>query len=371
VRLIVCAGGTGGGVYPALTVLQTLGKKADSVLWVGSQGSMEAALVQRAGIPFTAIPAAGVHGVGLRAFPGNVVRLVKGTLAARRIIREYRPDVMLFTGGYVSVPIALAGRKIPILLFVPDIEPGMALKFLARFADCITVTSEESCAYFSKNANVIRTGYPIRPEFKNWDKANSISKLGLSSNLPVLLVFGGSQGARSINQALFPILAELLNRAQVIHISGPSNWQETEENLATIPEILKENYYPYPYLHEEMGAALAAADLVISRAGASVLGEFPHFHLPAILVPYPHAWKYQQVNADYLVQRNAAVVLKDAELKEKLLNRILDLLDAPDKLRTMSEAMSSMAAHTAADDIANQIQLHAKSYSKIVEGGLA
>lgn len=331
---------------------------------------MEADLVQRAGIPFTAIPAGGVHGVGVRAFPGNMVRLVRGTLAARGIIREFRPDVMFFTGGYVSIPIALAGRKLPIVLFVPDIEPGMALKFLARFAKCITITADESFAFFSKKANVIKTGYPIRPEFKNWSKKNGIIKLGLSPNMPLVLVFGGSQGARSINNALFPILPELLDRTQVIHISGASNWQETEANLATIPDNLKKNYHPFPYLHEEMGAALAAADVVISRAGASVLGEFPHFDLPAILVPYPHAWKYQQVNADYLVHKGAAIILKDSELNEKLLSKILDLLDAPDKLRTMSEAMSSMAYLKAADDIAIQIQIHAKSHIKIAVGGL-
>jgi UDP-N-acetylglucosamine--N-acetylmuramyl-(pentapeptide) pyrophosphoryl-undecaprenol N-acetylglucosamine transferase len=332
---------------------------------------MEADLVQRAGISFTAIPSAGVHGVGVRAFPGNVMRLVRGTLNARGIIREFQPDVMFFTGGYVSVPIAVAGRKYPIVLFVPDIEPGMALKFLARFANCITVTADESFAFFSKKANVIKTGYPVRPKFNNWNKENGMNKFGLSPNLPVLLVFGGSQGARSINNAMIPILPQLLDRAQVIHISGAKNWKEIEQNLAAIPETLRENYHPFPYLHEEMGAALAAADMVISRAGASVLGEFPHFNLPAILVPYPHAWKYQHVNADYLVRRGAAILMKDSDLNEKLLSIILDLLHAPDKLRTMGQAMSSMANQRAADDIADQIQLHARSHRKIAEGGPA
>ena len=133
-RLLICAGGTGGGVYPALSVLQALDKDPLDMLWVGSEGGMEEDLVKRAGIRYTAIPAAGVHGVGLKALPGNLVRLARGVLASRRILREFNPQVLFFTGGYVAVPMALAGTGVPSLLFVPDIEPGLALKTLARFA---------------------------------------------------------------------------------------------------------------------------------------------------------------------------------------------------------------------------------------------
>ena len=369
-RLIVCAGGTGGGVYPALTVLQTLEKNTHKLLWVGSQDSIESVLVQRADVHFTSIPAAGIHGVGIRALPGNIWSLAKGILAARGIIRKFRPDVMFFTGGYVAVPMALAGRRIPKVLYVPDIEPGMALKFLARFASCIAVTTNESLTHFPDKSRLIKTGYPIRPEFKNVNREDAIRSLGLDPNLPVLLVFGGSQGARSINHALFSILPKLLAHIQVIHISGEANWRETKRNLTTLSDSLKSNYYPFRYLHERMGSALAAADLVVSRAGASSLGEFPHFGLPAILVPYPYAWKYQQVNADYLSRHGAAEVLYDSELT-KLFSTITNLLDDSGKLRSMSESMSSLANHHAAEDIANQLQKHAFVYRKINEGGPA
>ena len=133
VRLLICAGGTGGGVYPALSVLQALKNDAQPVLWVGGEGGMEADLVTRSGVPFTAIPAAGVHGVGLRTLPGNLLRLARGTLAARRILAEFRPDVLLFTGGYVAAPMAFAGRHIPSLVYCPDIEPGLALEIPGAF----------------------------------------------------------------------------------------------------------------------------------------------------------------------------------------------------------------------------------------------
>ncbi len=175
-RLLICAGGTGGGVYPALAVLEALkglqveksrvSKTAQpanlEIIWVGSEGGMEAELVKRAGLPYRSIPAAGVHGVDLRSLPRNFLQLARGVLASRRILRGFRPDVLFFTGGYVAVPMAFAGQRFPMLLYVPDIEPGMALKTIARFADRITVTTPDSKRYFSKS--VIVTGYPLRPD---------------------------------------------------------------------------------------------------------------------------------------------------------------------------------------------------------------
>src|SRR5512133_1077398 len=195
VRLLICAGGTGGGVYPALAVHNALKATRSDVetLWVGGEGGMEARLVERASIPFKAIPAAGVHGVDLRELPGNLQALSRGVSASRNILKEFNPDVLFFTGGYVAVPMAIAGRKIPSLLYVPDIEPGMALKALAYFAKRIILTAEESKQYFSNKTNTLVTGYPIRPELLNWKKAVACKRLGIKSDLPVVLVMGGSK----------------------------------------------------------------------------------------------------------------------------------------------------------------------------------
>jgi UDP-N-acetylglucosamine--N-acetylmuramyl-(pentapeptide) pyrophosphoryl-undecaprenol N-acetylglucosamine transferase len=218
--LLICAGGTGGGVYPALAVLNALeAEHADvEALWVGGESGMETELVKRAGIPFRSIPVAGLHGVGLRALPGNLFQLGRGLLAARKVLREFRPDVLFFTGGYVAGPIAFAGRNTPTVLYVPDIEPGMALKALARFADRITVTAPDSKAYFSKP--VIVTGYPLRSNTKTWQREKARKELGLRSSKPVLLVTGGSRGARSINNAVLAHLPALLEIAEIVHISG-------------------------------------------------------------------------------------------------------------------------------------------------------
>jgi UDP-N-acetylglucosamine--N-acetylmuramyl-(pentapeptide) pyrophosphoryl-undecaprenol N-acetylglucosamine transferase len=313
---------------------------------------MEAELVKRAGIPYRTIPAAGVHGVDLRALPGNLLQLTRGFWASRRILRKFRPDVLFFTGGYVAVPMAFAGRRTPTLLFIPDIEPGLALRALARFADRITATAHDTQSYFMKS--VIATGYPLRPNLSNWARYQARTALGLSSNKPTLLIFGGSKGARSLNRATLASLPALLEIAEVVHISGQLDWDEIEEAEADLTSAQKKRYHTFPYLHE-MGKALAAADLVVSRAGASCLGEFPFFELPAVLVPYPHAWRYQKVNASYLADHGAAVILDDSHLKEELLSTVKVLLDNPGKRKSMQAAMHSLSKPDAAQAIANQL----------------
>lgn len=309
---------------------------------------MEAGLVERAGLPFRAIPAAGVHGVGWRQLPGNLLKLGRGLLAAQRLLREFRPDVLFFTGGYVAVPLALAGRHVPTLLYVPDIEPGLALKTLAQFADRIAVTVEESRQYFRHRAVTV-TGYPVRPELRRWSRSEARQRLNLAPDLPVLLVFGGSKGARALNRAVLAHLPALLEQIQVVHVSGMLDWPEVE---ARAKEIDHPHYHPFPYLHEEMGAALAAADLALSRAGASVLGEYPLFGLPSILVPYPYAWRYQYVNATYLEHLGAALLLPEERLQAELVPTVMALLRSPERLAVMRQAVSALARPQAAEDIA-------------------
>jgi len=351
---LICAGGTGGGVYPALAALQTLDGSHD-LLWVGGEGGIEASLVQRAGICFEAIPAAGVHGVGLKALPGNLWRVLRGIFAAHRILRSFKPDVLMFTGGYVAFPMAIAGMRIPSLLYVPDIEPGLALKTIARFADRITVTGEASKQFFDKKADVVVTGYPTRADLSNWTREAARAHFALDDNLPTLLVFGGSKGARSINMALLNGLPYILKRAQVIHISGELDWPTVDEARKQLTPGQATRYRAFPYLHDEMGAAFVVADLVVSRAGASALGEFPLFGLAAILVPYPYAWRYQKVNADYLADQGAALVMEDARLKDDLVTTVSALLDDPDRLLQMRARMKSLAQPDAAKSIAAQL----------------
>jgi len=321
------------------------------VLWVGGEGGMEARLVERAKVPFKTIPAAGVHGVGLKTLPGNVIRLVRGFFAARRILYEFKPEVLFFTGGYVAVPMALAGMRVPTALYVPDIEPALALKTLARFADKIAVTAQDSFRYFSRRERLVLTGYPTRADLTRWTRSDARRTLSLTGDAPVLLVFGGSKGARSINNAVLANLSALLEQAQVIHITGELDWPTVKTRAKELSEAQATRYHAFPYLHEEMGAALAAADLALSRAGASTLGEYPLFGLPAVLVPYPYAWRYQKVNADTLVRHGAALMVTDSNLKAELLPTIRELLQNPTRLSAMRAAAKSLSHPQAATEI--------------------
>lgn len=361
-------------MYPALSVLKQLmsqkpklthevpatdspaSAKELQVLWVGGSGGMEADLVKREGIRFESIPAAGVHGVGARALPGNLWQLSRGFFAARRILRKFRPEVLFFTGGFVAVPMALAARlshRTRSLLFVPDIEPGLALNIIAHFSDTITLTVKESTAFFPQHHSKVVTGYPVRPGMDQWTAEQARSFFALEEQLPVLMVFGGSRGARSINQALSSALPELLQEMEVIHITGKLDWQLMEEARASLTSAQLNRYRPYPYLYDEVGAAMQLADLALTRAGASTLGELPLFGLPAILVPYPYAWRYQRVNASYLVKRGAAEVIEDAQLAEQIVPVVRGLMSDRTKREQMSQAMRSLAKPDASAQIAS------------------
>ena len=348
-------------MYPALAVLQAkTNNKENEVLWVGSDDGIEADLVKRAGIEFRGISAAGLHGVNVLSLPGRVIKLIKGYFSAKKILRDFKPDVMFFTGGYVGFPVAKAGKNIPSVLFVPDIEPGVALNMLSRDADRIAVVCEDSKAYFSDQEKIRVTGYPTRTDIRSWSKAEALSKFGLSDDAPVLFVFGGSKGARSINYALRGNITEMLKHCQIIHITGKTDQEEMESFYQSLPDDAKKKYKMFPYLHEEMGAAFSAADLIISRAGASTLGEFPLFGVPAILVPYPYAWRYQKGNAVYLVNKNAALMIRDEDLAEKMVPVTADLFEHPEKLAAMRRSMTGLAVPDAAEKIMDLLTEAAK-----------
>lgn len=329
---------------------------------------MEADLVARKGLPYAEVPAAGVHGVGLRNLPRNLYQVCRGVIASHRILKSFKPDVLFFTGGFVAVPMAFSARitriekrRVPSLVYVPDVEPGLALKTIAKFSNRIALTFEQSKQYFAAEKKLTVCGYPVRSELKSWaqdglKKSEAYQTFNLSAELPTLLVLGGSKGARSINRAVLASLAGLLDICQVIHITGQLDWEEVlqaKSKLAenTSPEIIN-RYKLFPYLHEELGQAMAIADIVVSRAGASVLGEYPLFGIPAILVPYPYAWRYQYINASYLQAKQAALLIRDSELNYQLLPTIQRLLDNPQRLNEMKAAMRGIAKPDAASAIA-------------------
>jgi undecaprenyldiphospho-muramoylpentapeptide beta-N-acetylglucosaminyltransferase len=360
VRILISGGGTGGHIYPALAVVAELRKKKSEYhdyLWIGIKDEIEEILVPREDIQLMTIEGGGLVGISWPKRLENLARLGWSTRSVSNTMKSFEPDVLFMTGGYVNLPVATVAktRGIPSLIYVPDIEPALSIKTLSRLATTIACTAEESTGFFPKGKSTV-TGYPVRSDIRaatGTSHSEALDSFDLEPERQTIFVFGGSRGARSINRALMSILPAFLVEHQVIHITGSLDWPEIEEISNQMAPDQRKHYRPFAYLHERMGSAFRAADLVVARAGASILGECPAFALPAILVPYPYAWRYQKVNADYLVRNGAAVCINDDELPERLLATIEDLLSNRDKLQAMSAASESLNTPESAAKLAD------------------
>jgi UDP-N-acetylglucosamine--N-acetylmuramyl-(pentapeptide) pyrophosphoryl-undecaprenol N-acetylglucosamine transferase len=361
-RLISTGGGTGGHVYPAISILAALRGRMEErgageleVLYVGSSGGLEEGIVRRAGLAFRAVAAGAVLGRSPLAVAGNLGRTLLGAAQAFGIIAGYRPRVVLATGGYVCVPVVFAAwlLRVPSLIYLPDMTPGLAVRTLARIASRIAVSFEEAGRYLPAGKTVA-TGYPVRPELFAVERVAARRALGLDADLPVVLVLGGSRGARAINDAVQASLPDLLPVAQVVHVAGEGEEPRLREMTNAIPADLAGRYRLYAYLHEDLAQALGAADVVVSRAGASVMGEYPAVGVPSILIPYPHAGAHQRLNAAQLATKGAAIVIDEGQLPSGILARTVgELLADKGRLESMRAAALRLARPQAGAAIAD------------------
>ncbi len=364
-RLLITGGGTAGHVYPALSVVEALKKVPPTtnaagdlaITWVGSVAGLEGDIVRRSEIPFRGVGLrGGLRGVGALAAVRGVLGLFVGFFQAIAVIRSVKAQVILATGGYVSVPAVLAGwlLRVPSLIYLPDMEPGWAVRFLAPFARRIAVTTEESRRFFARK-KVIVSGYPVRAALFGQDMKTAREAFGLDPVMRTVLVFGGSRGARSINAALTGALNHLLLTFQIIHVTGQQEAGAMRSLREELPSELKRRYRPYGFLHEDMTKAFAAADLVVCRAGASVLGEIPAAGVAAVLIPYAGGHRDQEHNAAYLEEHGAAVRIDDGALSPAVLEDTIMSVADPEKLAAMRQASAALAHPEAASVIAREL----------------
>ncbi len=358
-HIMISAGGTGGGVYPALAVAGALRRLYPTLTmtFVGARGDMARDLVDRSDVTFDAydeVLAGPLHGVPRVQQAFSALKIAIGIVQSLLLVLRRRPQVLFLTGGWVGFPVAAACWLIrrPIVIYVPDIEPGLALRLLGRyFAHSIAATVADTEQFFP-GKTVVETGYPLRPEILSATREGGIAALGLDPARKTLLVFGGSRGSRSINTALGQIGPALLEDGlQIVHISGRLDWEQVQAQHAALTDAQRQHYQIHAFL-PDIGGAFAAADLVVARGGASTLAEFPALGLPAILVPYPWAWRYQKVNADWLASRGAAVRVDDERLGEDLLPTIRALLNEPGRLDAMRAAMRAVSVSDGAEHVA-------------------
>ena len=357
-------------MYPVLTVVEAAKRlwteKAIAepleFLYVGTEDGVEAQLAERAQIAFAPIQAGQIRILNPFKLARNAMRMMRGTRQARALLAKWRPDAVFVTGGYVCGPVVWAAKRqqIPVLIYLPDVRPGMGVQRLAPYATDIAITFPEVEEHFEKitgkgaKARIHVTGYPVRPglQQRSMSHAQAREVFNLDPERFTLLVFGGSRGARAINQTLAASLPELLKVMQVIHISGQLDYKQAQARAAHLSPEQRARYRLHPYLHGKMIAALHAADLVVARAGASTLGEFPALGLPAVLIPLPISGGHQRHNARYLADRGAAVIIENSAMPDELLPTLLELHDQPQKLAAMSQASLALARPDAARNIA-------------------
>lgn len=355
-RIAFCGGGTGGHVYPAMAVVAAL-RKLDlpepvQLLYIGVKGKMDSDIVAREDVPFRAVTAGPIRTGNVLGTAKGGLDLAAGSVQAFNILREFQPDVLFASGGYGSVGVGMAAkmRKVPLLVFLPDVEAGMAVRTLARVAERIAVTvppAQEKLGY----EKTVLTGYPVREVFFGVDKVEARKFLNLNPDLPTLLVSGASSGAARLNHAVSSWAADFLEKGQIIHLCGRADEAWLRAGLEMLPQELKQRYHLYAYMHDEMPLAMAAADLGIMRAGASVLGELPATRLPAILVPGEYEGWTQGPNAQYLQDNGAAVMLPQENIEE-LQALAVDMINDKARLERMREALTGLARPDAAERLA-------------------
>lgn len=321
----------------------------------------------RFGIPFEPVRTGPVVGAGVFGALRGGVRIGVGALRVARAMRIGRPDAVLVTGGYVSMPVAIAARirRVPLAMYLPDARPGRAAAWIARLADRVFVTHPDVSAFVGPRKAVV-TGYPVRAGLRGRDRDAARRALGIAADRPLVLVFGGSQGARRINEATADAAVTILQEVDIIHITGAVDHAAALERAAHIaPGPNAGGYHLFDYLHDaEMLDALAAADLVISRAGAAVLGEYPARGLPSILIPLPISRGHQWANARLLQAAGAAVTIPDHELDgPRLISEVLSLVQGRGALERMGRAAAALDRADAAEGIAFGLLALARSGS--------
>jgi UDP-N-acetylglucosamine--N-acetylmuramyl-(pentapeptide) pyrophosphoryl-undecaprenol N-acetylglucosamine transferase len=367
---VLTGGGTGGHLYPAISIAQALGigrwalpdgserptpnAQRLTPVFIGTRVGLEAWVVPQEGFEFHAVSSRKLRrslSVGTLFSLGAIAW---GAVQAARLLRRLAPAAVIGTGGYASAGVVLAAalQRIPTLIHEQNSVPGRTNRLLARFVRRVALTFPESAAHFPSGKGIV-TGLPVRPEIGMGDRQRAVRDFGLDPERRTLLVLGGSLGARSLNRAMREALPLWSNAGlQILHQVGRGNWEEHRSALGDAPAW----YHPVPYL-EAMGDAYAAADLVCCRAGASTLAEVSLVGLPALLVPYPHAHAdHQTQNARSFVSAGAALLLPDADLSgQRLANEIRPLLDVPARHAAMAAASRSLGRPDAAGAILNAV----------------
>jgi UDP-N-acetylglucosamine--N-acetylmuramyl-(pentapeptide) pyrophosphoryl-undecaprenol N-acetylglucosamine transferase len=343
-RILIAAGGTGGHIYPALAVVSQLRSRLPELelRWLGGRRGLEQDIVPGADIQLERLWLRSLRTVDASL---NTIldplRLVASVPQALWQLIRWRPDAVYTTGGYVAIPVLAAAAllRIPSLIWEGNRIPGRSVRLSGRMATLRTATF--AAAALRLPSPTLVTGTPIRG-LEGLARDEASRRLGLPADVPAMLVFGGSQEVRRFNAAVSEAITELVERCAVIHITGAGGIEKAEADRARLPVERQHRYRPFSFLDEGMDAALAAARVVVGRAGSSTLAECAAAGVPLVVVPYPHAAAHQQANAAEMVDAGAAMLVNDEDFDGDTLREVCGMLHEPDRLADMSERARAM-----------------------------
>lgn len=350
-KIAVSGGGTGGHIYPALALIREIQKENNNVefLYIGTEKGLESKIVPRENIPFKSIHITGFKRKISFENVKTVLRFLKGVRDSKKMLKEFKPDVVIGTGGYVCGPVVYAAAKmgIPTIVHEQNSVPGLTNKFLSRYVDKIAICFEEAREFFP-DQKVVLTGNPRASEVLGQDGIKGRLSAGLKLKVPTVLIFGGSRGARPINEAVVKSLTELSSKPyQVLYVTGDVHYEEVQKEVELVGN--PENVIIKPFIHN-MPEVLAGIDLTVSRAGATTLAELTSLGIPSILIPSPYVTdNHQEKNARALSEHGAAKLLLEKDLTGlKLVEHIDNILGSEEKLADMKKAAKKLGVPDAA-----------------------
>lgn len=362
-RVLITGGGTGGHIYPAIAIAERLKKdfRPLELMYVGSKNGMEKDIVPKKGITYIGIDVAPLNKKFSRKTFKAIGSLFKGLWQANRLIKSFKPDVIIGTGGYVAGSLVLVGalRGVPTAIHEQNAYPGMTNRILSRFVDYIMVSFEDSKVHFKHPEKVIYTGMPILDTYFTTSREQSRAKLSIANNEMLVVTVGGSNGAMKLNHIMLSSYHQFseIENIKFIHQSGTRYYPYVMEDIKSGLYQVGENVKIMGYI-KDMHVYLNAADLVISRAGASTINEIIASKAPSVIIPSPNvANNHQLLNAQLMDKYGMGVVIKEEDLNEELMvHTIQDFYKDPSKLNIMRQNCEKMDLSKTLDAISAVIR---------------
>ena len=374
-RVIIAAAGTGGHINPGIAIANKIKEeeKDSKIIFIGTSRGLENDLVPRAGYELKTIEA---YGLSKEISIDNLKKMyttLRATGKARKIIKEFKPDIVVGAGGYICGPVVWAAKKerIPVVLHESNAFPGKAVKMLSKKADTVLISFEETRSRLPHAKNIVFTGTPVKIKKQNYSqeqKSKILKELELKENKPIILIFGGSQGAQKINEAVVGIIENKLNKDyQIIWATGPKQYDIVKEELSkksiNIEKIEDAKILPYIYNMEEI---MNISDVIVARSGAMTITEISNLAKPSILIPLPNVSQDHQLhNAEVLEKIGAAKIILNNELRKDNLNsEILEIIKNPDEMRKMGEKAFTKSVKNVQEKIYKEIKKVSKKGEK-------